>query len=85
MRRAGPRFTDTALLPRDERPGARSATRTRLRSHEQFSDTPTPVEHEYADVTADAVTTRWIGDRLDQHYAISVLAQHRKQPAHRAS
>jgi hypothetical protein len=24
-----------------------------------------------------AATTRWIGDRLDRHYAISVLAQHR--------
>src|SRR6478672_5691816 len=34
---------------------------------------------------ADPATTRWIGDRLDRHYAISALAQHRKQPAHRAS
>ena len=51
----------------------------------QFSDTPTPVEDDYADIPADAATTRWIGDRLDRHYAISVLAQHRKQPAHRAS
>ena len=51
----------------------------------QFSDTPTPVEDDYADIAADAATTRWIGDRLDRHYAISALAQHRKQPAHRAS
>ena len=51
----------------------------------QFIATPTPVEHEYADIPADAATTRWIGDRLDRHYAISVLAQHRKQLAHRAS
>jgi hypothetical protein len=41
----------------------------------------TPVEHEYADITADAATTRWIGHRLDRHYAISVLAQRREQLA----
>jgi hypothetical protein len=40
----------------------------------QFSDTDTPVEHDYADIPADAATTRWTGDRLDRHYAISVLA-----------
>jgi hypothetical protein len=50
-----------------------------------LSDTETPVEGDYADIPAEAATTRWIGDRLDRHYAISVLAQHRKQPAHRAS
>ena len=44
-----------------------------------------PVEHEDADVTADAATTRWIGHRLDRHYAISVLAQRREQLAHPAS
>jgi hypothetical protein len=49
-----------------------------------LSDTETPVEGDYADIPAEAATTRWIGDRLDRHYAISVLAQHRKQPAHRA-
>jgi len=50
----------------------------------QFSDTPTPIEDDYADIPADAATTRWIGDRLDRHYAISVL-DHRQQPAHQAS
>jgi Domain of unknown function (DUF222)/HNH endonuclease len=51
----------------------------------QLTQDPTPVENEHADIPADAATTRWIGDRLDRHYAISVLAQHRKQPAPRAS
>jgi hypothetical protein len=50
----------------------------------QFSDTPTPVEDDYADIPADAATTRWDGHSLDRHYAISVLAQPRKRPAHRA-
>ena len=43
----------------------------------QLTQDPTPVENEHADIPADAATTRWIGDRLDRHYAISVLAQHR--------
>ena len=51
----------------------------------QFSETETPVEDDYADIPPDAATTRWIGDRLDRHYAISVLARHRKKPADRAS
>jgi len=42
-----------------------------------FSDTPTPGEDDYADLPADAATTRSIGERLDRHYAISVLTQHR--------
>jgi len=45
----------------------------------------TPVEDDYADIPPGAATTRWIGDRLDRHYAISVLAHHRKKPADRAS
>jgi hypothetical protein len=51
----------------------------------QFSETETPVEDDYADIPPGAATTRWIGDRLDRHYAISVLAHHRKKPADRAS
>ena len=51
-----------------------SSSPTRLRSNTK-----------HADVTADAATTRWIGHRLDRHYAISVLAQRREQLAHPAS
>jgi hypothetical protein len=43
-----------------------------------------PVEHDHADVAADAATTRWNGQRLDRHYAISVLAQ-RRERSHPAS
>jgi len=42
----------------------------------------TPVEHDRADVAADAATTRRIGQRVDRHYPISVLAQRRQQSAH---
>jgi hypothetical protein len=42
-----------------------------------FSDTETPIEDDYTDIPVDAATTRWTGDRLDRHHAISVLAQHR--------
>jgi len=51
----------------------------------EISETESPVEDDYADIPPDAATTRWIGDRLDRHYAISVPAQHRKKPADRAS
>jgi hypothetical protein len=37
-----------------------------------------PLEDEYADVAADAATSRWDGQRLDRPYAISVLAQRRR-------
>jgi hypothetical protein len=37
-----------------------------------------PLEHEQADVAADAATSRWDGQRLDRPYAISVLAQRRQ-------
>ena len=51
----------------------------------QLIEDAVPVEHEHADVTAEAATTRWVGQRLDRHYAISVLAQRREQLAHPAS
>ena len=47
-------------------------------------DHASPVEDEHADVAADAATTRWVGQRLDRHYAISVLAQRREQLVHPA-
>jgi hypothetical protein len=47
----------------------------------QLIDDATPIEHKHADVAADAATTRWMGQRLDRHYAISVLAQRREQLA----
>jgi len=37
-----------------------------------------PLEDEYADIAADAATTRWDGQRLQRHCAISVLAQRRQ-------
>ena len=37
-----------------------------------------PLEDEHADLAADAATPRWDGQRLDRHYAISVLAQRRQ-------
>jgi hypothetical protein len=36
------------------------------------------LEDEHAHVAADAATPRWDGQRLDRHYAISVLAQRRQ-------
>ncbi len=36
-----------------------------------------PLEDEHADLAPDAATPRWHGQRLDRHYAISVLAQRR--------
>jgi hypothetical protein len=51
----------------------------------QLIQDPTPVEDEHADIPADTATTRWIGERLDRHYAISVLAQRREQLAPPAS
>jgi hypothetical protein len=37
-----------------------------------------PIEDEHPDLAADAATSRWDGQRLDRHYAISVLAQRRQ-------
>jgi hypothetical protein len=37
-----------------------------------------PLEDELADIAPDAATSRWDGQRLDRHYAISVLAQRRQ-------
>jgi len=37
-----------------------------------------PLEDEHTDLAADAATPRWYGQRLDRHYAISVLAQRRQ-------
>ena len=36
------------------------------------------LEDEHPDIAADAATTKWDGQRLDRHYAISVLAQRRQ-------
>ncbi len=38
---------------------------------------PSSVHREYPGVAAGAATTRWRGERLDRHYAVAVLAQHR--------
>ena len=45
----------------------------------EFIDTDTPLEHEHTDVTDDAATTRWDGERLDRPWAIAVLAQRRQR------
>jgi hypothetical protein len=37
-----------------------------------------PLEDEHADLAAHAATPQWDGQRLDRHYAISVLAQRRQ-------
>ena len=37
-----------------------------------------PIEDEHADIAPGAATSQWDGQRLDRHYAISVLAQRRK-------
>lgn len=37
-----------------------------------------PLEDEQVGVAADAATSRWDGQRLDRHYAVSVLAQRRQ-------
>jgi len=37
-----------------------------------------PIEDEHTHVVADAATSQWDGQRLDHHYAISVLAQRRQ-------
>jgi hypothetical protein len=39
------------------------------------------LETEPPNVAADAATTRWDGQRLDHHYAITVLAQRRESAA----
>ena len=36
-----------------------------------------PIEDDHPNTAPDAATTRWDGQRLDRHYAISVLAQRR--------
>ena len=40
--------------------------------------TDQPLETEYPNVAQNAATTRWDGQRLDKHYAVSVLAQRRE-------
>ncbi|MGI8879085.1 MAG: HNH endonuclease, partial [Jatrophihabitans sp.] len=40
----------------------------------------TPVEYEHPDLAPAAATTRWVGQRLDHHYAVSCLAT-RRDPA----
>jgi len=41
--------------------------------------TDRPVEAEHRDLTENAATTRWDGQRLNRHYAIAVLAQRRER------
>ena len=38
-----------------------------------------PLEDDDPNIAPDAATTRWDGQRLDRHYAISVLAQRRRR------
>ena len=47
-------------------------------------NTDRPIESEHPHVTDNAATTKWDGQHLDQHYAVSVLAQRREQQ-HRES
>jgi len=38
-----------------------------------------PIDTEHPDVADNAATTKWDGQQLDRHYAVSVLAQRRQQ------